>query len=76
MKIAIRISWAIIIDHNIDTFNINTTTKNIGCNKNTLFERFKSGISINTLKEYKFESSSKYGKTLQTALPELNQNEY
>jgi hypothetical protein len=46
MQIAVRIRRAIVVDDYVDSFNVDTTTKNVGSHENTLLERLKSCITI------------------------------
>merc|ERR1711931_215433 len=49
MKICVRIFRHIIIEDDVDSFNIHTTTKQIGGNQNTALEIFKFLITGKTL---------------------------
>ena len=45
MKVRIGVRGSIIVDHDVHPLNINTTTKNISCDKDALFESFERGVS-------------------------------
>jgi hypothetical protein len=46
MKVAVGIWRAVIVDHDIDPLNINATTEDVGCNKDTLFESLERSVAI------------------------------
>jgi hypothetical protein len=48
MQIAIRIRGTVIVDNNINTFNVNATPKNICRNQYAFLERLESGVAIDT----------------------------
>ena len=48
MQIAVRIRGAIIIDHNVHSLDIDTTSKDIGSYKDTLFEGLKCRVPIDS----------------------------
>jgi hypothetical protein len=48
VQVAIRIRRAIIINDDIDSFNIDATAEDIGGNKDALFECFESGITADS----------------------------
>ena len=49
MQIAVSIRRTIVVDNDIDTLYINTTTENIGSDKNTLLECLESGVAVDTM---------------------------
>lgn len=51
MQVAICIRRAIIVNDNINSFNIDASTENISSNKNALLECFESGIATNSRKK-------------------------
>ena len=48
MKVRIGVRRSIVVHYDVHPFNINAPTKNISCNKDTLFESLKCGISSDT----------------------------
>lgn len=48
MQVTVRIWGTIVVDDDVDTFDINTTAEDIGGDKDTLFEGFEGGISVDT----------------------------
>jgi hypothetical protein len=50
VKITVCIGRTIVIDNDVDTLNINTTSEDIGGNQNTLFECFEGGVSADPVK--------------------------
>lgn len=42
-----------VVDDNIDTLDIDTTTENVGSDENTLLERLELRESVNTAGQYK-----------------------
>jgi hypothetical protein len=48
MQVAVGLGRCIIVDDNVDTLNIDTTTKDIGGHQNTLFEIFEGLVTIDT----------------------------
>lgn len=48
MEVAICISGGIVVDNDVYTLHINTTTEDIGSNKDALFERLERGVSFDT----------------------------
>ena len=53
MQIAVSIRRTIVVDNDIDTLYINTTTEDIGRNQYTLFELFKCSVTFDTVRERK-----------------------
>ena len=49
MQIAVCIRGAIVVDNNVDTLNIDTTTENIGSHQDTFFERLEGGVPADTV---------------------------
>lgn len=49
MEVGIGVIWEIIVDSQVDTFNINTTPKNISGNTDTLVELFKFLVALDTV---------------------------
>lgn len=48
MQVAVRVRGTIVVDDNVHALNINSTTENVGSDKNTLFKCLESGISSDT----------------------------
>ena len=48
VEVRVSISRAVVVDHDINTFDINTSTKNISCDENTLLKCLERGITRNT----------------------------
>ena len=48
MKVAVRVRRAIVVDDNIDTLDIDTTTEKVGGNQDTLLERLEGGVPRDT----------------------------
>ena len=53
MKIGVWVFWHIIVDDNVDSFYINASTKNVGCDHDSFLEVFELGIFLNS-KEINF----------------------
>ena len=51
MEIAVSIGRTVIIDYNVDTFHINSSSENVGSHQNPLFERFESSVTIDTVSD-------------------------
>ena len=49
MEVTVSVSRAVVVDYNVDTFHINTTTENIGSDKNTLLECLESSVAVDTM---------------------------
>jgi hypothetical protein len=49
MKVGVRIAGKIIVDGQVDTFDINTTTKDVGGNTDTLVELLELLIALDTI---------------------------
>ena len=43
--------WHIVVDRQVDTLDINTTTKDVSAHTDTLVEVLESSVSLNTSKE-------------------------
>jgi hypothetical protein len=50
MQIRVGVCWSVIVDDNVDTFDVDTTTKDIRGDKDTLLEILKLFISRNTIR--------------------------
>jgi hypothetical protein len=51
VEIAVSIGRTVIIDYNVDTFHIDSSSENISGHQNPLFERFESSIAIDTVSD-------------------------
>jgi len=49
MQVAVRISWCVVVDDNIDTLDINTTAEDVGGDENTLLERLELLVASNAI---------------------------
>ncbi len=49
MKITVSIWRAVIIDDNVDAFNIDATAKDVCRNEDALLERFKRGVAVDAV---------------------------
>lgn len=48
MQVTVCIRWTIIVDNDVDTFDVDTTAEDISGHENTLLEGFKGSISIDS----------------------------
>lgn len=48
MEVGISVQRGIVVNDNVDTLHIDTTTENISGNKDTLFEGLESGVTFDT----------------------------
>jgi len=48
MKIGVGVSWEIVVDGEIDLFDIDTSAKDIGCNTDALVEVFELLVALDT----------------------------
>ena len=51
MEVAVGLAGRIIAYHNVNTLNINTTTKYVGCNQDTLFEALERLVPVDSVIE-------------------------
>jgi hypothetical protein len=51
MEVGIGIAWKIVVDGQVDTLNINTTTENVSGNANTLAKLLELLITLDTRRE-------------------------
>ena len=49
MQVAVGITGAVIVDDNVHTLDVDTTTEDIRCNKDTLFECLEGGVAVDTV---------------------------
>jgi hypothetical protein len=48
VQITIGIRRTVIVDDNVDSLNVDTTTKNIRCDENTFFKCLKGSVAVDT----------------------------
>ena len=48
VQVAVGIRWTVIVDHDVDTLHIDTTTEDIRCDEDSLLERLESGIPVDS----------------------------
>lgn len=48
VKVAVGVSGAVVVDNDIDTLHIDTTTKYVGGHQNTLLERLERSVARDT----------------------------
>ena len=51
MQVRIRVRWAVVVDDNVDTLDIDTTTEDIRRYQDTLLERLERGVTGDTRAE-------------------------
>ncbi len=61
MQVTICVRRAIIIDHDINTFNINASAKDVSSNEDSLFERLERSIPINAYHHPQPQKQSEIG---------------
>jgi hypothetical protein len=49
MKVGVSITWQIIVDGQVDTLDINTTTEDIGGDADTLVELLELLVALDTV---------------------------
>jgi hypothetical protein len=49
MQVAVRIGRAVVVDNDVDSFNIDTTTKDVRSNENTFLECLEGCITIDAV---------------------------
>ena len=49
MEVRVSIAWKIVVDGQVNTLNINTTTEDIGCNTDTLVELLELLVALDTV---------------------------
>jgi len=54
MKIGIRVIRHIVIDNNIYSFDINTSSEDVGCNHDSSFEVLEDFVSVDSRKLNKY----------------------
>ena len=48
VKVAVSVGRAVIVDDDVDTLNINTTTEDVGSDQDTLLKRLEGSVSRDT----------------------------
>ena len=51
VEIAVSITWQVVVDGQVDTFDINTTTENVSRNTDTLVEFLELLVTVDTIEE-------------------------
>ena len=69
MQITVSVRRTIIIDDDVHTLDINTTTENISSNQNTFFECFEGRVSANTIGGQNLENYFFFKEIARTVLP-------
>jgi hypothetical protein len=46
MKVAVGVRRAVVVDDDVDPFNVNATTEDVGCDKDTLFEGLERSLTV------------------------------
>jgi len=54
VEIRVGIAWKIVVDSQVDTFDIDTTTKDISGNANTLLEVLESLVPLDTVETLEY----------------------
>jgi hypothetical protein len=49
VKVGVSITWKIVVDSQVNALNIDTTTKDVGSNANTLVELLELLVSLDTM---------------------------
>jgi hypothetical protein len=49
MKVAVGLAGCVIVDHNVHALDIDTTSKDVCCNKDSLFEVFERLITVDAV---------------------------
>jgi hypothetical protein len=49
MEVRVRITWKIVVDGQVDTLNIDTTTEDISGNADTLIELLEFLVTLDTI---------------------------
>lgn len=58
VKVTISVRWAIIVDDDVNTLNVNATAENVSGYKNTLFEGLEGSVTVNSI-NMKFQYQTK-----------------
>lgn len=48
VEVGIGVTWHIVIDSQVDTLNVDTTTEDVGCDANALIELFELFVALDT----------------------------
>ena len=48
MEVAVGIGGTVVVDDDVHTLNVDTTTEDICCDEDTLLERLESGIPVDS----------------------------
>jgi hypothetical protein len=72
MKITVSVRGTVIIHYDVDAFNVNTPPKDIGSNKDALFECLERGVALDAINpRRKCHDSERPAYSLRTVPPEL-----
>jgi hypothetical protein len=52
MQVAVRIWRAVVVNHYIDTFYINSATEDVGSYENTFLKSLECGVSMDSVKVF------------------------
>jgi hypothetical protein len=48
VQVAVCVGWAIIVDHDINTLDVNASAKNVSSHEDSLFKCLERSVPINT----------------------------
>jgi hypothetical protein len=72
MKITVSVRGTVIIHYDIDAFNVNTSSENIGSDKDALFKCLERGVALDAINpSHKRHDSERLAYWLRTVPPEL-----
>lgn len=72
MKITVSVGRTVIIHYDIDTFNVNTPSEDIGSDKDALFKCLERGVALDAINpSHKWHDSERLAYSLRTVPPEL-----
>lgn len=77
MKIRVSVRGTVIIHYDIDAFNIDTPSEDIGSDKDALFKCLERGVALNAINpSHECHDSERLAYLLRTVPPELIQSGY
>lgn len=77
MKITVGVRGTVIIHYDVNAFNVDTSSEDIGSDKDALFKCLKRGVALNSINpSHKCHDSERPVYLLRTVPPELIQSEY
>jgi hypothetical protein len=72
MKITVSVRGTVVIHYDIDAFNVNTPSEDIGSDKDALFKCFERGVALDAINpSHKCHDSERQAYSLRTVPPEL-----